>query len=49
MTTQVNTGAVLRSGHLQMGAPRPGAGTMLPGFMPNCEGPSMGWSLLSRW
>ena len=30
MTTQVNTGAVLRSGHLQMGAPRPRAGTCFP-------------------
>ncbi len=30
MTTQVNTGAVLRSGHLQMGAPRPRAGTRFP-------------------
>ncbi len=30
MMMQVNTGAVLRSGHLQMGAPRPRAGTRFP-------------------
>src|SRR5467141_483705 len=49
MTTQVNTGAVLRSGNLQMSAPCPRGGDHASRFMPSCEGPPMGWSLFSVW